>query len=147
MRRIILLLLASVGILALGPVSFSHAQAYKVANLVSDGYVPATTAVSGAGNTSVNLSAGLTGEAHGLFGPIAGSGPNHNGTLVLAVAFLLPFSLFLLRRNLSPRERISLMVPLFLLSFAAGAFMLGCSSSSTAPSVVPSTGQSQNQAR
>src|ERR1700761_3345680 len=41
MRRI--LLLASLCILALGPVFSLHAQAYKVTNLVSDGSVTATT--------------------------------------------------------------------------------------------------------
>jgi uncharacterized protein (TIGR03118 family) len=198
-----------------------------------------STAVSGGSNISVYFTAGLTGEAHGLFGAIASSGttpsgaatysfsaststltvtdgssaqatlavdpvngfsgnvtfsctglptgatctfspasvsvasnavatsqvtintagmsamgsrqngpldrPDHSGTLILAVASLLPFSLFLLRRNLTPRERISLMLPLFLLSLGAGAFMLGCGSSSTPTPVVTPTGQSQIQ--
>lgn len=43
MRRILLLLLASLSILSFGPVPSLHAQAYKVTNLVSDGSVTATT--------------------------------------------------------------------------------------------------------
>jgi uncharacterized protein (TIGR03118 family) len=43
MRRILFLLLASLGILSFGPVPLLHAQAYKVTNLVSDGSVTATT--------------------------------------------------------------------------------------------------------
>ena len=43
MRRISLLLLASLTILIAGPVPSLHAQAYKVTNLVSDGSVTATT--------------------------------------------------------------------------------------------------------
>ena len=43
MRRIVLLLLASLSILTVGPVPSLHAQAYKVTNLLSDGSVPATT--------------------------------------------------------------------------------------------------------
>ena len=66
-------------------------------------------------------------------------------TAVLTLASLLPFSLYLLRRRLTFRERISLLVPLVLLSLGAGAFMLGCSSSSTPPPVVTPTGTSQVQ--
>ena len=43
MRRISLLLLAVLSILAAGPAPSLHAQAYTVTNLVSDGSVPATT--------------------------------------------------------------------------------------------------------
>ncbi len=66
-----------------------------------------------------------------------------HATFVLTLASLLPFSLLLLRRRLSFREKISLMVPLFLLSLGAGAFMVGCSSSSTPPPVPTPTGLSQ----
>jgi hypothetical protein len=62
---------------------------------------------------------------------------------VLTLASLLPFSLFLLRRRLTFRERISLLVPLFVLSLGSAAFMLGCSSNSTPPVVPTPTGLSQ----
>jgi uncharacterized protein (TIGR03118 family) len=62
---------------------------------------------------------------------------------VLSLASLLPFSLFLLRRRLSVRERISLLLPLILLSLGSAAFMLGCSSNSTPPPVPTPAGVSQ----
>ncbi len=62
---------------------------------------------------------------------------------VLTLASLLPFSLFLLRRRLTFRERLSLLVPLVLLSLGSAAFILGCSSSSTPPPVATPTGLSQ----
>ena len=75
-----------------------------------------------------------------------GNDPLHlRSAVVLTLASLLPFSLFLLRRRLTFRERISLLVPLVLLSLGAGTFMLGCSSSSTPPPVVTPTGASQIQ--
>ncbi len=60
-----------------------------------------------------------------------------------SLASLLPFTLLFARRRLSLREKISMMAPLFLLSFASVAFMLGCSSSSTPPPVTTPTGTSQ----
>jgi hypothetical protein len=62
---------------------------------------------------------------------------------VLTLASLLPFSLFLLRRRLSFGERISLLIPLILLSLGSAAFMLGCSSNSTPPAGPTPTGLSQ----
>jgi uncharacterized protein (TIGR03118 family) len=64
-------------------------------------------------------------------------------TFALTLASLLPITLLFARRRLSLREKISMMVPLFLLSFASVAFMLGCSSNSTPPHVPTPTGLSQ----
>jgi hypothetical protein len=71
--------------------------------------------------------------------------PLHVGpTFALSLAAaMLPFSLFLLRRRLSFRERISLLVPLVLLSLGSAAFILGCGSSSTPPPTPTPTGLSQ----
>ena len=73
-----------------------------------------------------------------------GEAPVHlHPTIVLTLASLLPFSLFLLRRRLSFRERISLLIPLVLLSLGSAAFILGCSSNSTPPPVPTPVGLSQ----
>ncbi|HXS12435.1 MAG TPA: TIGR03118 family protein [Acidobacteriaceae bacterium] len=64
-------------------------------------------------------------------------------TFSLGLASLLPFSLLLMRRRLTLRERISLIVPLLLLSLGTSALMLGCSSNSTPPAVTTPTGTSQ----
>ena len=70
--------------------------------------------------------------------------PLHFGpTVALTLASLLPFSLFLLRRRLSFREKISLIVPLVVFSLAAAAFILGCSSNSTPPPTPVPNGLSQ----
>jgi len=64
-------------------------------------------------------------------------------TFSLGLASLLPFSLLLMRRRLTLRERISLIVPLLVLSLGTSALMLGCSSNSTPPAVTTPTGTSQ----
>ena len=75
-----------------------------------------------------------------------GNNPLHGkSTLVLSLASLLPITLLLARRRLTFRETVSMFLPLFMLSIAAGLFMVGCSdSSSSAPPATP-TGQSQIQ--
>src|ERR1700742_3622674 len=75
-----------------------------------------------------------------------GNNPLHGkSTLVLSLASLLPITLLLARRRLTFRETVSMFLPLFMLSIAAGLFMVGCSdSSSSAPPTTP-TGQSQIQ--
>ena len=61
--------------------------------------------------------------------------PLHVGpTIAIGLAAaMLPFSLFFLRRRLNFRERISLLIPLVLLSLASAGFILGCGSNSTPP--------------
>jgi uncharacterized protein (TIGR03118 family) len=105
---------------------FSPTGVTVASNAVSTTQV--TVATSGAKQTTGSL----------------GETPLHlHPTMVLTLASLLPFSLFLLRRRLSFSERISLLVPLVLLSLGSAAFILGCGSSSTPPPVTTPTGLSQ----